>query len=494
MPLVQSSVALGFLLVMETAGQSAPTNDELQQMIVDLKAEHEVAMSHAWLILCGALVMFMHAGFAMLECGCCRAGFAQSVLEKNLLNCCVSTMGWFLTGWAFAYGGVPDNGFIGGRSEFASVGTGFLDFGDDGKITAGDNNLNWFFQWAFCMTSATIVSGAVAERLQLGGYCIFCFVMTSFVYPVVVAWTWSTTGWLNHVGAGYMDFAGSGVCHLTGGIGALVGCKIVGPRTGRFCLDVDQEKFAAHNVPFIVLGTVILWFGWFGFNCGSTLQMNESAGRLAAQVAVNTTLSPAISGLVVTFTMRFRVGYWNTISMCGGILAGLVSITASCGSVTPISALIIGAIGGLVYMLASDVLPKMGIDDPVEAVAVHGACGTWGVLAAALFDWGVPQGNWHGWNGFEPKEGATIGGGVAANLAGIGAILAWSGSLLTIVFLCLKKMNFLRIPKEAEEVGLDLFEFSPKSVKPQRPSFMTDVTENGNCSGLGPTSLGEINC
>merc|ERR1719201_1260636 len=452
---------------METAGQSAPTNDELQQMIVDLKAEHETAMSHAWLILCGALVMFMHAGFAMLECGCCRAGFAQSVLEKNLLNCCVSTIGWWLFGWAFAYGGVPQYGFI-GSSEFASVGANFLEFDEDsGVITAGDGNLNWFFQWAFCMTSATIVSGAVAERLQLGGYCIFCFIMTSFVYPVVVAWTWSCAGWLNYVGAGYMDFAGSGIVHLCGGMGALVGSKIVGPRTGWFVENVNQEKFDAHNVAFIVLGTIILWFGWYGFNCGSTLSMSEGAGRLAAQVAMNTTLSPAISGLVVTFTMRFRKGYWSAISMCGGILGGLVSITAPCGSVAPGSALIIGAIGGLVYMLASDLLPWLHIDDPVEAFAVHGACGIWGVLAAALFDWGVPRNNWHGWSGFSPTEGATLGSGLAANVTGVVAIMAWSGILLALVFLGLSKTGFLRISQEAEEEGLDLHEFSPKPTPKQ---------------------------
>merc|ERR1719440_2416928 len=193
------------------------------------------------------------------------------------------------------------------------------------------------------MTSATIISGAMAERLYLSGYVFFCFAMTGFIYPVVVAWTWSCSGWLNYVGAGYMDFAGSGIVHLCGGMGALVGAKIVGPRTGRFKPEVNKEKFDAHNVAFIVLGTIILWFGWYGFNCGSTLGMNESAGRLAAQVAMNTTLSPAISGLVVTFTQRFRKGHWSAISMCGGILAGLVSITAPCRSVTPGSALVIGA-------------------------------------------------------------------------------------------------------------------------------------------------------
>merc|ERR1719399_2528688 len=459
MPLLQSSAALGFLLAMEAAGQST---SELQTMIETLKAEHESAMSHMWLILCGALVMFMHAGFAMLESGCCRAGFVQSVLEKNLLNCCVSTLGWWLFGWAFAYGGVPQYGFI-GSSEFASVGANFLEFDEDsGVITAGDGNLNWFFQWAFCMTSATIVSGAVAERLQLGGYCIFCFIMTSFVYPVVVAWTWSCAGWLNYIGAGYYDFAGSGIVHLCGGAGAIVGCKIIGPRTGRYDENTDQTMFEPHNVSLVVLGTIILWFGWYGFNCGSTLAMDGAgSGQLAAQVAVNTTLSPAFAGLLTSFVRRYQTGRWSAVSTCGGILGGLVSITAGCGSVRPFSAVIIGCIGGIMYMLAGDMMVRFKIDDPVEAFPVHGACGMWGVLAAALFDWGVPAGYWNGWGGFSPTEGATLGSGLLANFVGIVAIFVWSGTLLGLTFTALKAAHFLRIPVEGELEGLDAHEFSP---------------------------------
>merc|ERR1719183_3351375 len=454
---------------MRRLGEEAHTFDEITANFTSVAAEIggiNTAMTHMWLIICAALVVYMQAGFAMLEAGCCREGFVSSVLEKNLLDACIAALSWFMFGWGVAYGNVPQYGFI-GQEQFATA--GFLEIdGDTGVISdPGASNVNWFFQMAFTATSTTIISGAMAERLYLSGYIFFCFLMCSFIYPVVVAWTWSCAGWLNYVGAGYMDFAGSGIVHLCGGMGALVGAKIVGPRTGRFEEGVDQEKFDAHNVSFIVLGTIILWFGWYGFNCGSTLSMSEGAGRLAAQVAMNTTLSPAISGLVVTFTMRFRKGYWSAISMCGGILGGLVSITAPCGSVAPGSALIIGAIGGLVYMLASDLLPRLHIDDPVEAFAVHGACGIWGVLAAALFDWGVPQQKWHGWGGFSPTDGATLGSGLAANVAGIAAIMAWSGSLLTIVFMGLRKMHFLRIPKEAEAEGLDLHEFSPKPTPKQ---------------------------
>merc|ERR1719399_277128 len=358
MPLLQSSAALGFLLAMEAAGQST---SELQTMIETLKAEHESAMSHMWLILCGALVMFMHAGFAMLESGCCREGFVQSVLEKNLLNCCVSTVGWWMFGWGLAYGNVPEGGF-GGSEEFFSL--GFLKFGEDGAIDPRshglDGNLSWFFQWAFCMTSATIVSGAVAERLQLGGYCVFCIVMTSIIYPVVVSWTWYSGGFLYNWE--YMDFAGSGIVHLTGGIGAVVGTAIVKPRTGRFDPGKEDE-FAPHDIPMIVLGTIILWFGWYGFNCGSTLGMDEGSGYMAAVVALNTTIAPAFGGMVVTFARRAQAPYkWMTTETCGGILAGLVSITAGCGCVHPWASVVIGCVGGVFYMLAAYLLVKLKID------------------------------------------------------------------------------------------------------------------------------------
>merc|ERR1719424_438382 len=260
----------------------------------------EAAMSHAWLIICGALVMFMHAGFSMLEAGCCRATFAQSVLAKNLLNCCVSTLGWLVLGFPLAYGGVlwSDVCEYDGCGFFAS---GLTPQSADSVVAYSDGPLNWFFQWAFCMTAATIVSGAVAERLQVGGYCIFCIIMTSIIYPVVVSWMWYSKGFLYEWG--YMDFAGSGIVHLTGGIGALIGTAMVKPRVGRFEAET-QDDFVPHDVPMIVLGTIILWFGWYGFNCGSTLGMDMGSGYMAGVVAVNTTIAPAFGGMVVTFIRR----------------------------------------------------------------------------------------------------------------------------------------------------------------------------------------------
>jgi len=463
---VTADAAADLIALREQVALLAEEVTELEEHSVNLTltttldsslAEVESAMTHMWLIICAALVMFMHAGFAMVESGCCRAGFVQSVLQKNLINCCIGTIGWYAIGWGLAYGDVPENGFA-GRAQFFN--NGFIDQDETtGVIVASDLNLNWFFQWAFCMTSATIVSGAVAERVQLRAYCIFVLFMTMIVYPVVVAWTWSCAGWLNYVGAGYMDFAGSGIVHLTGGTGALVGTVLMGPRDGRF--DKAREaEFAPHSIHSVTLGTLILWFGWYGFNCGSTLSMSADAGKLAAQVAVNTTVAPAVGGMVVTLFRRWQTGRWSVMATCCGILAGLVSITAGCGSVHTHMAFVIAFIGSFAYIGAAELLIKYEIDDPVEAIPVHGACGIWGVLAAALFDWGGPD-NFHGWNGFERTEGETMGSALLANLVGIIAIMAWSGTLLAICFKILDKMDWLRIPLDIEQEGLDAAEFIP---------------------------------
>jgi Amt family ammonium transporter len=349
------------------------------------------------------------------------------------------------------------------------------------------------------MTSATIVSGAVAERLQLGGYCIFCTVMTTVVYPIVVAWTWSGTGWLNKIGAGYMDFAGSGIVHLTGGTGALVGAAIVGPRHGRY---ERPEEFAPHNVAFVVLGTVILWFSWYGFNCGSTLGMNAEKAQLAAQVAVNTTLSPAFAGLTSTLVQRYRSGKWSTVATCGGLLGGLVSITAPCGNVNAWSAVVIGIVGGLVYLGSAALLPKLKLDDPVEAIPVHGACGIWGVLATAIFDFGnFMPGPVHAWNGFSPYEKGGFGDLMLAQVVGVIAIVAWTGAWLTMVFYGLKMAGLLRITAHQEEMGLDADEFevkeaySPRAVKSPSPFTETKKVSNGcvrdETHAASPFAVGE---
>merc|ERR1719335_1055710 len=404
-----------------------------------------VVLDHLWLLVCGVFVMFMQAGFAMLEAGTCRAKNVQNILMKNLMDVCIGTVAWYIMGWSLAYGGdtltpeswkdgtfeecdmnenpmgcgdgYADNGFIGGKIMW--VGSGFLGKGEnatkdwaEGIIDpikyGGGQAYMWFFQWAFCTAASTIVSGGVDERVKFPTYAIYSFLMSGFIYPAVVCSTWGY-GWLETFKkdengdpiAGYMDFAGSGVVHLTGGVGALVGAILVGRRTGRFDPSVDQAEFAPHSQPLIVLGTFILWMGWYGFNPGSTLGFSDNATALkAAMVAMNTTLSAATGGLTV-FILRYAMNKkYDLAGLCNGILAGLVSITAPCSNVESGSAIIIGIVGGIIFTGASALLQKLKIDDPLDAFAVHGAAGIWGTIAAALFDFGAGMDKHHGWSGW----------------------------------------------------------------------------------------------
>merc|ERR1719265_687749 len=468
-----------------------------------------------WLLVCGTFVFFMHAGFAMLEAGTGRAKNVQAILIKNLITVCMGTLGWYLLGWSLAYGGdvkgvdswkdgtfedcpeaenplgcpdgYADNGLIGGAVMFA--GSGFLGKGDavdkawaEGKIDPSTNvqpgEYMWFFQWAFCTAGASIVSGGIAERVKFPGYMIFSFCMTSFIYPVVVCSTWGY-GWLetfhkdkdgNPVG-GYIDFAGSGVVHLCGGIGALAGAAIVGKRTGRF----DPEKadeFQPHSQPLIVIGTFILWFGWCGFNPGSTLGMSDSGtAMMAAHVMMNTTLSAA-TGVVTVFLVTYAVTKkYDCAALCNGILAGLVSITAGCSNVESGSAVLIGLLGGIIYFGSAALIKKIKIDDPVDASSVHGTCVLGGCAAGALFDFGAGTDMHHGWGGFSAtswtEDGETkymsTGDAVAVNMVEVFFVIAWSGGMSAIVFGILRVAKLLRVDEETEDSGCDHECASPRA-------------------------------
>jgi len=434
--------------------------------------EITTAMGTTWVILCGALVFFMNAGFALLESGVCRAVSCQSVFLKNMLDACFGTILWFLCGYTFMYGSAADDTplqVIGGVDNGSGFfGDGLIDASGDYVVTMsyiGPNHLigcqDWFFQWAFCVTAATIVSGGVAERLQMGGYLIFTTFMTAFIYPTVGAMTWGG-GFLYDLN--YSDFAGSGIVHLTGGIGALVGAAVVGPRVGRFDAEGSDPNgtYAPHNVPNAALGTFILWFGWYGFNCGSTLYMYGfgSAGS-AALVAVNTTLAPAAGGISAMLLRRFVLEpkAWNVTYVCGGILGGLVSITAGCGNIHPRMTIIVGFIGGLFYCGASELLQKLKIDDPVEAFPVHGACGIWGTIAVPIFDINTIAGNTAELYG----PGVDIGTSLIAQFAGVAVICVWVGLFSGIMFVIIKAAGLLRVDEEHEKMGIDHAEFSPKA-------------------------------
>eukprot|EP00933_Yihiella_yeosuensis_P031687 TRINITY_DN2525_c0_g2_i1.p1 TRINITY_DN2525_c0_g2~~TRINITY_DN2525_c0_g2_i1.p1 ORF type:complete len:539 (+),score=118.65 TRINITY_DN2525_c0_g2_i1:143-1759(+) len=430
------------------------------------------ALNHIWLLLCGALVMFMQAGFAMVEAGCCRAKNVQNILLKNMTDVAVGTMGWWICGWAFAYSGptrtvdgtsYKDNSFMGYEQWF---GHHFLQVDDDGNQIATDAMMNWFFQWAFCSAAATIVSGGVAERVNFPGYCLFSLAMTCIVYPIVVAWTWGY-GFLADINdVGYMDFAGSGIVHMAGGVGALVGAAIAGPRNGRW---ESPDDFTPHSLPLVVLGTFILFFGWYGFNCGSTLSLDTAEkGQLAAQVAMNTTIGASTGGLLV-FILRLIVwrGKYDIGGFCNGMLAGLVSVTAPCSNVECGFAFLIALIGGFLYQGVSMLMIKAKIDDPIDAFAVHGTCGAWGAIAAAIFDWGKGFDYYHGWSGFScmKKDGKCASGyagqGIVANIAEVVIIAAWVAGWSALIFMPLRLSGKLRASDAVQEAGMDTAKHSP---------------------------------
>eukprot|EP00933_Yihiella_yeosuensis_P031692 TRINITY_DN2525_c1_g1_i1.p1 TRINITY_DN2525_c1_g1~~TRINITY_DN2525_c1_g1_i1.p1 ORF type:complete len:551 (-),score=111.50 TRINITY_DN2525_c1_g1_i1:218-1870(-) len=479
---------------METAQralQAARATPVLRVDMADYEKEKSSihgTLDTTWVLICGTLVMVMHAGFAMLETGCCRAKNAQNVLMKNLVNVCVGTLGWWIFGWGFAYGSTVDskldNGFI-GHAQFAN--SGFLqeptDAGYIDPLNGADTSfaLSWFFQWTFCTAGATIVSGGVAERVKSPSYALYAFVMASFIYPVVVAWTWGY-GWLSDfMDVGYMDFAGSGIVHLCGGVGAFCGTCVLGPRKGRW---ENPDEFGPHSLPLVVLGTFILWFGWFGFNPGSTLSMHDKGtGVIASQVAMNTTIAAATAGIIV-FCLRYRMTHlYDVGGLCNGILAGLVAITAGCSTVESGNAIIIAVIAGFVYQGASMLLVRLKIDDPVDAVPVHGFCGALGVLCAAIFDWGEGFEYYHGWSGLECTkddtgkcmEGAAT-KAIVVQLVLIVSVIAWSGTLSSITFLAMKKSGILRIDEDTEAVGLDAKHHSPaKAYNMEPPAFDAHV-------------------
>jgi Amt family ammonium transporter len=428
----------------------------LEEQVDQLKADYGEALDTIWMLLAGLLVFFMHAGFSLLEAGSVRFKNAQSILAKNLIVVTVGFLCWYAIGWPFAYGAVEDPNKFSGFTDF--FGAHFWD--DKTKFR------QWFFQGAFCATACTIVSGSMAERTQLKAFGVFSTFMTSFIYPVVAYWGWSGFGMLNYTpkgedkavsayGPAYKDFAGSGIVHLVGGIGALVGAIAVGPRKGRW--DAGQEdQFAAHSIPFVVLGTFCLWFGWYGFNPGSTLSMKTASdAHIAGLVAVNTTLAPCVAGLLV-FTLRalvFPPKLLDVGGFCNGILAGLVAITAGCAFVKPWEAVIIGAIGGLVYQAASMLLKSLKIDDVVDAFPVHGATGIWGVLALGLF--GDED---HGMGG----NGLFYGGDqLRTQVCAVIQICLWVGILSALVVVPLKFAGMLRASDEYQDVGADVMKHSP---------------------------------
>lgn len=426
--------------------------------------ETNVGLDTFYLLFAASLVFFMQTGFAMLCAGSVRQKNVKNIMLKNILDACGGALGFWSVGYAFAYGGADSSkkGFI-GTSGF------FLD-----GFTSGGDLISWFFQFAFAATAATIVAGTVAERCKFEAYLAYSLMLTGFVYPVVVYSIWSSSGWITafnaepFLGCGMHDFAGSGVVHMTGGITALIAAKIMGPRIGRF-YDADGNPlpepvdFPPHSVALQVLGTFILWVGWYGFNPGSTLGISSSAAAAtSALCAVTTTIAAATGAASALFTdmilSRAKTGeaeYDITMAM-NGCLSGLVAITAGCATLAPWAAFVTGAVAGWVYIFFSNTLVKLRIDDAVDAVPVHFGNGIWGCLAVGLFAEPtrvVQAYGEHGNYGLVYGTGANL---LGAQAVGVLWIIVWVSVIMVPYFLLLNSMGMLRVDSMEEEVGLDI--------------------------------------
>jgi len=426
------------------------------------------ASINVWFLIWAAvLVFFMQTGFAMLCAGLVRSKNTKNILLKNILDACAGSLGFWVVGYAFAYGEANGgNPFIGD--------SGFLLLG-----FSGADHASWLFQFAFAATAATIVSGAVAERTKMAAYLGYSAFLTAFVYPVVVHWVWSSAGWLSAfnssplLGVGMVDFAGSGVVHMVGGLSALVGAKVVGPRIGRYTVDGELVDIPGHSATLQALGTLILWVGWYGFNPGSALAI-IGVEEVVARAAVTTTVSAAAGAVGALIIIKFSTHNFDLGQTLNGALAGLVSITASCSVVEPYAAVVIGLVGSVVYIGWSEFVKRvLKIDDVVDASAVHYACGAWGVIATGLFAtqpafsaaYGVPPDT--------PIYGAFYGGGgqmLGTAVIGVLVISAWVGGIMLPFFYALKFGDFLRTAAEEEEIGMDISKHGGSAYPDQMPS------------------------
>ncbi len=399
-------------------------------------AEITTAIDTIWVLLTAFLVFFMQPGFAMLTAGLTRAKNVGNILMKNLMDFCMSSLGYWAVGFALMYG--VGNFFLGGSFFFLR---------DIAEETSGVPTLAfWLFQLVFAGTAATIVAGAMAERTRFRAYLIYSLVLSAVIYPIVGHWVWGG-GWLGELG--FLDFAGSTVVHGVGGWAGLMGAVILGPRLGKYRDDGSPNAIPGHSLPLAMLGMFVLWFGWFGFNPGSTLSGMQAG--LIAKVAVNTNLAAAAGAIVAMLVAWLRTGKPDVGLSMNGALAGLVAITAPCAFVSPLSSIIIGAVGGVVVVYGVSFLDRVRVDDPVGAVPVHAFSGLWGTLAVGLF---------------HETSGLFYGGGwgqLGVQSLGVVAVFAWTALTAGTLFVIIKYAIGLRVSREEEKMGLDYGEHAVNS-------------------------------
>ena len=428
--------AVGAIALLPT-GAGAAEDPALQEVAQGL----QTTLDNVWILVAALLVLFMQAGFALVEAGLTRAKNVANVMMKNLMDLCFGALSFFAVGFAIAFGGGFD-----GIGRFVGGGGWFL---GDGAFTYG--NLTPFtffiFQVAFAATAATIVSGAMAERTQFKSYIAYSIVVSALIYPIVVRWQWGG-GWLYQLSTPFHDFAGSSIVHLTGGIAAFAGTRALGPRIGKYGEGGKVNVIAGHSIPLVITGCFILLIGWFGFNPGSQLGADPVIGR----IALTTLLAGSAGAAVAMFTTWYR-GKPDVAMAGNGLLAGLVGVTAGCYAVTTVGAVIIGAISGLLVIGSVHMFDKFKIDDPVGAISVHGVCGVFGTIAVGLFSNESSE-------GFISK-GLFYGGGtdqLVSQIIGVLGIGAFVLVASTILFAVIKRTMGLRVSPEEELAGLDMFE------------------------------------
>jgi len=428
----------GFVPAVPALAQDA--SDQLSEA-----AAVQVTLDNIWVFIAGILVFLMQAGFGLVEAGLTRAKNVANIMAKNMVDMCVGALAFWAVGYGIAFG----DGYLIGTNKFFLSG-----FGDGSFDGLYSGYTPFFFQVVFAAAAVTIASGAMAGRTKITGYIIFSVAMTAFIYPVVVKMFWQGDGILNRITIGdaaFSDFAGSTIVHSAGGWAALMGALFLGPRLGKYDKDGKPRAIPGHNIAFTVIGVFVLWFGWFGFNAGSEL----GADSVVVRAGVTTMLAAAAGGFAAGATMWRRVGFLDVAMTANGILAGLVSVTAGTGALSPLGAVITGSIGGVIVVFSVLFFDRIRIDDPVGAISVHGICGVWGTLAIGLFATYD--------DAFLGREDAGLfyGGGVSQlvmQAVGVAIVAAWVVTTTGALFAGLKALDLLRVPAEEEIAGLDVSE------------------------------------
>ncbi len=469
-----------------TSSDLSPSTDSSSpQSLAEEVGHNKISINFVWVFLGAILVFFMQAGFAMLETGFCRKQNANHVMMTNLMIFPIGVIAFFLVGFALMFGGVGPLASLGGGSVLTGkleIARGWSVLGLRGFALGGGGLYDvailmfFLFQVVFMDTAATIPTGAMAERWKFKAFIVYGIFMCAFLYPVYGHWVWGG-GWLSQLGNnlglgnGFVDFAGSSVVHAVGGLCALAGAMVLGPRLGKFDSEGKPQPMPGHNIPMAIIGTIILVFGWFGFNAASTL--NGGDLRLSV-IAVNTLLAACAGSLTAMFYVWKRYGKPDPSMSANGMLAGLVAITAPCAFVPTWAALAIGGIAGILVCVAVSVVDRLRVDDPVGAVAVHGCNGIWGVLALGLFADGTYGA---GYNGVDHTvRGLFYGGGgqFLAQLIGAGTCIVFAFGASYIFFKLQDRWQGLRVPLEVEMEGLDVHEMGVQAYG--EPSFFESIS------------------